>query len=210
MMAKDISQKDEQPPDKPTNEKENQAPQSEQPVSEVDQLQFKLEELQKAADTYKDKFLRKAAELENFKRRSEADFVNLIKNANEGLLTALLPILNDFVRSLKSGKEQKDHDAFYSGVELIFNKFSKILEAQGLIPFDSVGKPFDVEYHDAVLLIPRDGVPPSTVLEEVERGYKLFDKVIRHAKVIVSAAPDNESKNEDTSTDQGSREVEKQ
>jgi molecular chaperone GrpE len=210
MMAKDISQKDEQPSDKPTNEAENQAPQSEQPVSEVDQLQLKLEELQKAADTYKDQFLRKAAELENFKRRSEADFVNLIKNANEGLLTALLPILNDFFRSLKSGKEQKDHDAFYNGVELIFNKFSKILEAQGLVPFESVGKPFDVEYHDAVLLVPREDVPPNTVLEEVERGYMLRDKVLRHAKVVVSASPDKEPKTEDSPTDQGSEEVENQ
>lgn len=162
------------------------------PPSELDQLKQKIDELQKLADSYKDQFLRKAAEFENYKRRTEAEMMSLVRNANEGLITALLPILNDFVRSLKAGAENKDYDAFYKGVELIYGKFSKLLESQGLTPFESVGKPFDVEYHDALLQVPRDDVPPHTVIEEVERGYKLNDKVLRHAKVIVSAAPSPE------------------
>jgi molecular chaperone GrpE len=164
------------------------ASQEKEPSLEIDLLTQKVEELQKVADSFKDQFLRKAAEFENYKRRTEADLGNLIKNANEGLIISLLPILNDFVRSLKAGAENKDYDAFYKGVELIHNKFSKILEMQGLAPFESVGKPFDVEYHDALLQMPKEGVPPHTVIEEVERGYKLNDKVLRHAKVIVSAA----------------------
>lgn len=160
----------------------------EQP-SETALLLQKIEEVQKQADTFKDQLLRKAAEFENYKRRSDADVANLIKNANEGLILALLPILNDFVRSLKAGAENKDYDAFYKGVELIHTKFSRILESQGLVPFESVGKPFDVEYHDALLQIPKEDVPPHTVIEEVERGYLLNDKVLRHAKVIVSTAP---------------------
>jgi molecular chaperone GrpE len=156
---------------------------------EVEQLRAKLEQAEQSAKSFKDQFLRKAAEFENFKRRSEADYLNLIKNANEVLMSALLPILNDFARSLKHGREQKDYDSFYRGIELISAKMTKILEAQGLIAFDSVGKPFDVGYHDALLQIPRDDVPPHTVIEEVEPGYKLHDKVLRHAKVIVSSAP---------------------
>ncbi|MBX2992565.1 MAG: nucleotide exchange factor GrpE [Bacteroidetes bacterium] len=155
--------------------------------SELDQLKLKIEELQAQVDSFKDQLLRKAAEFENYKRRTEADSINLIKNANEGLIVSLLPILNDFMRSLKAGAENRDYDAFYKGVELIHNKFSKILELQGLVPFDSVGKPFDVEYHDALLQMPKEGVPPHTVIEEVERGYKLNERVLRHAKVIVSA-----------------------
>ncbi|MEK7250898.1 MAG: nucleotide exchange factor GrpE [Bacteroidota bacterium] len=158
-------------------------------LSELDLLKQKVEELQKQADSSKDQFLRKAAEFENYKRRTEVESFNLIKNANEGLIISLLPILGDFARSLKAGAENKDYEAFYKGVELIHNKFSKILEMQGLVPFDSVGKPFDVENHDALLQMPKEGVPPHTVIEEVERGYKLNDKVLRHAKVIVSAAP---------------------
>lgn len=160
--------------------------------SELDQLKQKVDELQKLADSYKDQFLRKAAEFENYKRRTEAEVMNLVRNANEGLISALLPIVNDFVRSLKAGAENTDYDAFYKGVELIYTKFMKLLENQGLTSFESVGKPFDVEYHDALLQVPRDDVPPHTVIEEVERGYKLNDKVLRHAKVIVSAAPSPE------------------
>ncbi|MBI5472677.1 MAG: nucleotide exchange factor GrpE [Ignavibacteriae bacterium] len=157
--------------------------------AELDALKAKVEELQKLADLSKDQLLRKAAEFENYKRRSETDFANLVRNANEGLILALLPILNDFIRSLKAGAENKEYDSFYKGVELISTKLTKILEVQGLTPFESVGQPFNVEYHDALLQMPRTDVPPHTVIEEVERGYKLNDKVLRHAKVIVSTAP---------------------
>ncbi len=178
-----------QPSDK-TNEQSESA-QAAQALTTEEQLRLKLAEAEKAAESYKDQFLRKAAELENYRRRSEADFINLIKNASEGLLASLLPVLDDFSRSLKSGKDTKDFDAFYKGVELIYNKFSKLLEAQGLTPFESAGKPFDVAYHDALLQIPRSDVPPHTVVEEVQRGYKLNDKVLRHSKVIVSTGEDS-------------------
>ncbi|HCV42754.1 MAG TPA: nucleotide exchange factor GrpE [Bacteroidetes bacterium] len=157
------------------------------------ELQQKLEAAQKLADSYKDQLLRKAAEFDNFKKRTEAEYVNLVKNANEGLITSLIPILDDFTRSMKSGREVKDHESFFKGVELIYNKFVRLLESHGLIPFESVGKPFDVDYHDALLQMPRSDVPPHTVVEEIERGYKLFEKIIRHAKVIVSAEPQQQS-----------------
>lgn len=169
--------------------------------SEVDQLRQKVEELQKLADSNRDMFLRKAAEFENYKRRTETEIGSYIRNANGGLIISLLPILNDFARSLKAGAEKKDYDSFYKGVELISNKFARVLEMQGLAPFDSVGKPFDVEYHDALLQIPREDVPPHTVIEEVERGYKLNDKILKHAKVIVSASPSTES-NEQTNQEE--------
>jgi molecular chaperone GrpE len=149
-------------------------------------LQAKLEAAQKLADSYKDQLLRKAAEFDNFKKRTETEFGNLIKNANEGLISSLIPILDDFTRSLKSGREVREHESFFKGVELIYNKFVKLLESHGLLPFESVGKPFDVEYHDALMQMPSADVPPNTVVQEIEKGYKLFEKVLRHAKVIVS------------------------
>lgn len=190
MMADDLKPNDGAP--QPTDGAATETPVQPEPSSELEQLKQKVDELQKLADMYKDQFLRKAAEFENFKRRTETELANVIRNANEGLIASLLPILNDFVRSLKAGAESKDYDAFYKGVELIYTKLSKLLENQGLTSFDSVGKPFDVEYHDALLQVPRDDVPPHTVIEEIERGYKLNDKVLRHAKVIVSAAPTTE------------------
>ena len=183
-----------QSPDQPTDRLQGPTaqPEPEKALTDEEQLRLKLAEAEKAAESLKDQFLRKAAEFENYKRRSEADYVNIIKSANEGLLASLIPILDDFTRSLKSGKDMKDYDAFYRGVELIYNKFSKILEAQGLATFESSGKPFNVEYHDALLQVPRSDVPPDTVIEEVERGYKLNDKVLRHAKVIVSFPSDTQ------------------
>jgi molecular chaperone GrpE len=152
-----------------------------------------LEEAGKSAQAFKDQFLRKAAEFENYKRRSEAEYLNLVRNANEGLIGALLPIVEDLTRSLKAGSSQPDVEAFHRGVELIYQKLMKVLEAQGLAPFDSSGTPFDVNYHDALLQVARDDVPPGTVVEEIARGYKLNDRVLRHAKVIVSAAVQAES-----------------
>ena len=178
-MTEETTPKEPNTPQEPINKENPPAPQ--------DELRNQLEEARKAADGYKDQLLRKAAEFENYKRRVETDYINIVKNANEGLILSLLPILDDLVRSLKAGKDQKDYDSFYKGVELVFAKFSKTLESQGLAAFESAGQPFDVEYHDALLQIPRDDVPPHTVIEEVQRGYKLYDRVLRHAKVVVSA-----------------------
>lgn len=188
MTTKDQDIVSEQPAEFAAETPSEQTPES--PLSEtneVDALRAQLEEAQKMAESYKDQLLRKAAEFENYKRRTDADAVNLVKFANERLILALLPIVNDFVRSLKAGNEKKDYDAFYKGVELIHTNFMKVLEKEGLAAFDSVGKPFDVQYHDALMQVPKNGVEPNTVIEEIERGYKLNDKVIRHAKVIVSA-----------------------
>ncbi len=185
-MADETREDEEQAEAADTTDQATTQPES---TSEVDQLRQKVEELQKLADSNKDMFLRKAAEFENYKRRTESEIGNYIRNANEGLILSLLPILSDFVRSLKAGADKKDYDSFYKGVELIQNKFARVLEMQGLAPFDSVGKPFDVDYHDALLQIPKDDVPPHTVIEEVERGYKLNNKVLKHAKVIVSMSP---------------------
>jgi molecular chaperone GrpE len=167
------------------------------------ELQEKVDAAQRLADVYKDQLLRKAAEFENYKKRTEADYINLVKNAHEGMINALIPILDDFTRSMKSGREVKDHESFFKGIELIHNKFIKLLESHGLFPFDSVGKPFNVEYHDALMQLPRSDVPPHTVLEEIERGYKLFEKVIRHAKVIVSTEPEPNAKDPTQGKSQG-------
>ncbi len=153
-------------------------------------IHLQLEEAQRLADTFKDQLLRKAAEFENYKRRVESENAAITRSANESLLFALLPVLDDIARSLKAGKELKDCEAFYAGVEMVQGKFLKVLERYGVIPFASEGKPFDVGLHDALLQIPREDVDPHTVIEEVERGYMIYDRVLRHAKVVVSAAPE--------------------
>lgn len=158
-------------------------------LRELETLRQKLDEVQKNAETFKDHLLRKAAEFENFKRRTEAESLTLVRTANEYLLSSLLPVVDDLQRSLKAGGGGKDPEAFFRGIELVAAKFMRILQQQGVTPFESAGKPFDVAYHDALLQVEAPGTAPGTVLEEVDRGYMLYDRILRHAKVVVAAAP---------------------
>jgi len=145
--------------------------------------------LEKQLQQYKDLLLRKAAEFENYKKRVENESASIVKFANEELMTELLPTLDDLERSLKLSKDKKDFESFYKGVELIYQKMFSVLAAQGVKALETVGKEFNVDFHDALMQVPKSDVAPHTILEEVEKGYTLHDKVIRHAKVIVSAAP---------------------
>jgi molecular chaperone GrpE len=140
-------------------------------------------------DALREQLLRRAAEFENFKRRTREEKDVLIKYGTEGLLLSLLPVLDDFERSIGAGKTHPDFASFYAGVEIIFTKLLRILEQRGLTPMDAKGKPFDVEFHDALLQVPTADAQPGTVLDVAEKGYLLYDKVIRHAKVTVAIEP---------------------
>ncbi len=194
MEEKNLDNNDTQ---QPLNEQEQPQPEQSVPEqkSELEFLAEKVADLEKQSAAYKDQLLRKAAEFDNYKRRTEADTLNFAKFASENIITQLLPILDDLSRSLKSGQEKLESDPFYKGVELIYTKFVKILEAQGLKTMETVGKEFNVEYHDALMQVPKSDIPPHTIVEEIEKGYLLFDKVIRHAKVIVSSPVEEEVKN---------------
>jgi molecular chaperone GrpE len=172
-------------------------------LPEATESVLQMEDLQKQVDQYKDLLLRKAAEFDNYRRRVENETSNILKYATESVVEDLLPVLDDFERSLKHMKESKENDALVKGIELIYQKLIKVMEGRGVKSFDTVGKEFNVDYHDALLQIPRSDVPHHTILEEVERGYTLNDKVIRHAKVVVSSIPDEapgETDQQDTST----------
>lgn len=148
-----------------------------------------ISELEIQIAQLKEQLLRKTAEFENYKRRTASESLALTKYASEKILLQLLPVIDDLYRSLKSGEEHLPDDPFVKGVAMIFGKFIKTLEAQGLKEMESVGKEFNVDYHDAMMQVPRADVAPHTILEEIEKGYLLYDKVLRHAKVIVSTEP---------------------
>jgi molecular chaperone GrpE len=163
-------------------------------LTEAASSNLQAEELQKQVNQYKDMLLRKAAEFDNFKRRIENETTNIVRFATESLIDDLLPVLDDFERSLKHSKESKKSDALVKGVELIYLKLVKVLESRGVKTFETVGKEFSVDYHDALMQMPRKDLPPHTVIEEIEKGYMLNDKVIRHAKVVVSSvSPEEQS-----------------
>ncbi|OGU27267.1 MAG: nucleotide exchange factor GrpE [Ignavibacteria bacterium GWA2_35_9] len=153
----------------------------------------KLIELEKQVAELTDKFLRKAAEFENYKRRTENDQLNLIKYAAESFIIKLLPVIDDFERSLEHIDTAKNNDALKEGIKLVYDKLIKVLDDQGVKKIESVGKPFDVHYHEALMQKKADKVEPHTVLEELEKGYLYKDRVIRHTKVIVSEDSSEES-----------------
>lgn len=160
-------------------------------INETQLLNDRIVELQKANDNLKDQLLRKAAEFDNYKKRIENDLYNITRFANENLIEKLLVVLDDFERFLQHAQEENtdsQNDPFVQGVDLIYNKMVKILEQQGLSKMNTTGQPFDVNIHDALLVMPNtdSNTPPNIVIKEVENGYTLHDKVIRHAKVIVS------------------------
>jgi molecular chaperone GrpE len=147
-----------------------------------------VEILKKEISFYKDAFMRKAAEFENYKKRSDVELSNYLKFASESLIKSLLPVYDDLIRSVESVEkgETKDFETLKQGIQLVTDKFKNTLTAEGLTELDILGKEFDVNTSDALLQVPREDVPPHTVVEVVEKGYKLKDKVIKFAKVIVS------------------------
>jgi molecular chaperone GrpE len=133
-----------------------------------------------------ERLLRTAAELDNVLKRTEREKNHYTLAANAGLLKSILPVLDDLGRSLKSFTEA-DPTGFRNGVELIHQKLVSVLKSTGLSEMEAVGKPFNVEEHEALMQSKIDGVPPNVVVEEFEKGYLLNGQVLRHAKVMVSA-----------------------
>lgn len=160
----------------------------------------KINLLETEVSELKDKLLRKAAEFENYKRRTENDQMNLLTYAAEFFIQKLLPVVDDFERSLKHIEDAQDIDAIKQGIKLIYDKLMKVFQEQGIKKIDAVGKRFDVDYHEALMQRADDSVESHTVLDEIEKGYTYNDKVIRHAKVIVSE--EKSSTTEETENDE--------
>ena len=147
----------------------------------------RIEELENEVADLKDKLLRRAAEFENYKRRTENDQLNLLKYAAESFIIRLLPVIDDFERSLQHIDSSRDVDSIMTGLKLIYDKLMKVLDEQGVNKIESLGQPFDVNFHEALMQRKADdNVAPHTVLDELEKGYMYKDRVIRHAKVVVS------------------------
>lgn len=172
----------------PQTEAEPKVSEAPEPTT-TDETAQKLAEAEQQVEYYKDLLLRKVADFDNFKKRVENDSATALKYAKVDIIQSLLPVIDDFERSLKLSKDRRESEAFAKGVELIYQKLVKFLDVQGVKEIESLGKEFDVHYHDALLQVPRNDVPPHVVIEVVEKGYSLDDRVLRHAKVVVSTTP---------------------
>ncbi len=134
----------------------------------------------------KDKYLRLYADFENFRRRTAKERLDLVSTANADTVKAVLPIIDDFQRAMQSFDSTTEVKPLKEGVELIYNKFYKTLEMKGLKPMKTMGLPFDAEYQESIAQLPAPSSElKGMVVDEVEKGYLLNDKVIRYAKVVV-------------------------
>ena len=196
MTKKDINIEDEetlneQPVEETDKEAEENTANEEAAADTQEEEAEELTPLEKAEAEnaeLKDKWLRAVAEFENYRRRVMKEKAELIKNGGEKVMTAILPILDDFDRANDTLAQMGEEAcAEKKGVELIIEKFEKILKQQGLEKMDVLGKPFDVDFHEAVAMVP--GQPDELkgkVIDCVQAGYILNEKVIRHAKVAVA------------------------
>ncbi|MCI7051541.1 MAG: nucleotide exchange factor GrpE [Bacteroidales bacterium] len=150
--------------------------------AEADKLAEALTEI----DSLKDKYLRQVAEFDNYRKRTLKEKTELILNGGEKVLSALLPVLDDLDRAMQNIEKSNDVETLKEGVTLIIDKLTKILQGQGLQKMDTVGKEFDTDFHEAVALIPApEEAQKNHVIDCVQPGYMLNEKVIRHAKVVV-------------------------
>ena len=168
-----------------TQTAEAQEEQVEEPKEEKTDLEKAQEELAES----KDKYLRLYSEFENFRRRTSKEKLDLVGTANEGLIISLLAVLDDFERAEKSMTEDADIASVKEGVDLIYNKFKGILEQKGMKQIEvDKGSDFDVEFHEAITQIPApEDDLKGKVVDVIEKGYQLNDKVIRFAKVVTGA-----------------------
>jgi len=134
----------------------------------------------------KEKFLRIAAEFDNYRKRVDREMIVLRESAKAELVSQLLPVLDDLERSIDAGSKNHDANSLLEGIKLVQKSFLRTLQNEGLKPMNSVGEPFDPEKHEALLQIEAKDKDPEIVVEEHLKGYEFKDRVIRHAKVIVS------------------------
>ena len=159
---------------------------------EIEELKKKLEEKEKDAKEHYDRLLRMAADLENYKKRAVKEREDWTKFANEDLMKAILPFIDNLERAINHAEKVTDTGVMIEGVRLTLQQILQTLNRFGLAPFESVGKAFDPARHEAMLVVESDQHEPNQVVEEFQKGYLLNDRLLRPATVSVSKLPEKE------------------
>lgn len=155
-------------------------------MEEIKLLKEQIEVTTKERDNYKDAFLRKAAELENFRRIKEKEFSEFAKYSSEKILLKFIEIYDDLEKAISYVDTPEHFNALKDGVVMVFNKFTKLLDSEEVKKIDAEGEDFNVDLHDALLQQPTDKMEPNKVFKVIENGYIYKDKILKHAKVIVT------------------------
>ncbi|MCY9513502.1 nucleotide exchange factor GrpE [Paenibacillus apiarius] len=155
-------------------------------ADESNPLHTELQQAKEQAEEHYQRYLRTQADFDNFRRRTMKEKEDLAKYASAKVVTELLPVLDNFERALATGQEASETDSFVKGVDMIFRQIQQVMEQEGVQPMNAVGEPFNPEYHQAIMQVESDEYEEGIVVEEVQKGYMLKDKVLRPAMVKVS------------------------
>ncbi|MED5020386.1 nucleotide exchange factor GrpE [Paenibacillus chibensis] len=155
-------------------------------VLDASHLKSEVQRLQTLADDYQQRSLRTQADFDNFRKRTQKEKEDFAKYASSKLITELLPIIDNFERAISASGDIADNDSFAKGVGMIFRQLEGVLKAEGLEPMEAVGQPFNPEFHQAIMQVESDEHEEGIVVEEVQKGYMLKDRVLRPAMVKVS------------------------
>ena len=186
---KEMEAMNEETPESAASEKEGTENQEADMIaSEETNIQSEIEKARAEAAEWKDKYVRLYAEFENFRSRTSREKIALVGTASEGLMKDLLPVIDDFERSLKAMETSDEVSSLKEGVDLVFHKFTGLLHQKGLKAMETIGKPFDADFHEAITQFPApDPSQKGMVIDELDKGYSLNDKTIRFARVIIGA-----------------------
>ena len=191
MDPKEKKVKDEELNVEETLNNAEEQPQDEQaenavPMTHEEELEKELETAQETIEEQKDKYLRLSAEFDNYRKRTMKEKAELILNGGEKSLSSILPVVDDFERAIKTMETATDVQAVKEGVELIYNKFMATLAQNGVKVIETKDQPLNTDYHEAIAVIPAPSeAQKGKILDCVQTGYTLNDKVLRHAKVVV-------------------------
>ena len=165
---------------------ETQDQKQQEEVSEEETVESKLAKSEAEIADLKDRLLRQMAEFDNYRKRTMKETAEIILNGSAGVVTDILPVIDDLERAIANSSKSEDFNALKEGIELIYNKLMHILEQKGLQKISPKNEPFDTDFHEAIAMIPApDEESKGKVLDCAIDGYKLNDKVLRHAKVAV-------------------------
>lgn len=168
-----------------TAQEQSDAPEKEE-MADEEKLQNELETTKESLEKEKKEYMFLLAEFDNFRKRTLKEKAELIKNAGENAMKELLPVVDDFERAMQAAEESSDIDSIKEGIILIYNKFMKYLEKNGVTPINSTDADFNTEFHEAVTTFPTDDESKKgKVIDTVQKGYMMHDKVLRHSKVVV-------------------------
>lgn len=167
------------------NEMENEFEQE-----KIKALEEEIEKLQEEAASYKDRWLRAAAEFENFRRRNEKDRIDWIKSANKDLILELIDVYEHLVLAIQSADNDQVPENFRKGIIMVHDQLKDLLKKYGLRRIEAVGEEFDPQYHQAIICTPKEGFDDNIIFDCIQNGYILNDKVLRPARVAVAKAPE--------------------